>query len=285
MMGAGHGDQRFYLGRRPRSGKIALMSKVMITGSAAGLGLLAARRLLASGNEVVLHARNDGRAREALAAAPKASEVVIGDLASIAQTRAIADQANRLGPFDAIIHNAGVGYQERRIETVDGLEHVFAINVLAPYLLTALIEPPKRLVYLSSGMHLGGEPDLTDLQWKRRRWNGAQAYSDSKLFDVVLAFAIARRWPAVLSNAVDPGWVATRMGGPGAPDDLKRGAETQVWLVVSDDAAARVSGAYFYHRRRRQTHPAAHDPALQDALLDACEQLTGTEIPSGIRAQ
>src|SRR3989454_5526440 len=189
------------------------MSKVLVTGSSDGLGLMAAKRLIAAGHEVVLHARNEGRARDATAAAPKAHGVVVGDLASIAETRALAEQANRLGPFDAVIHNAGVGDRERRIETVDGLEHIFAINVLAPYLLTALIDQPRRLVYLSSGMHQGGNPDFDDLQWKRRRWSGMQAYSDPKLFDAALAFAIARRWPLALSNAVDPGWVPTKMGG------------------------------------------------------------------------
>ena len=252
--------------------------KVLITGSADGLGLMAAQRLLAAGHDVALHARNEARGGQALAAAPGASAVLIGDLASIAETRALADQANRLGVFDAVIHNAGVGYQERRVETVDGLEHVFAINALAPYLLTALIEPPTRLVYLSSGMHRGGEIDFTDLQWKRRRWNGAQAYSDSKLFDVLLAFAVARRRPSVHSNAVDPGWVATKMGGRGAPDDLGRGSETQAWLAVSQDPKALVSGAYFHHKRRQEVHPAAHDPAAQDGLLAACAELTGNSM-------
>jgi NAD(P)-dependent dehydrogenase (short-subunit alcohol dehydrogenase family) len=255
------------------------MSKVLITGSSDGLGLMAATRLIAAGHEVVLHARNQGRARDAQARAPKAYGVVVGDLASIVETRGLADQANRLGPFDAIIHNAGVGDREQRIETVEGLEHIFAINVLAPYVLTALIEQPKRLIYLSSGMHLGGDPDLTDLQWKRRRWNGSQAYSDSKLFDAVLALALARRWPEVRSNAVDPGWVATRMGGPGAPDDLDLGSETQVWLAVSQDSAAIVSGAYFYHKRRQDIHPAAHDVTIQDGLLAACAELSGTPMP------
>src|SRR5712691_12510538 len=138
------------------------MSKVLITGSSDGLGRMAALRLLADGHEVILHARNQGRARDAQAAAPKAHGVVVGDVASIAETRGLADQANRLGPFDAVIHNVGVGNHERRIETVDGLEHIFAINVLAPYLLTALIMQPKRVVYLSSGMHRGGDPDFTD---------------------------------------------------------------------------------------------------------------------------
>jgi NAD(P)-dependent dehydrogenase (short-subunit alcohol dehydrogenase family) len=256
------------------------VSKVLITGSSDGLGLVAAQRLLAAGHEVVLHARNQGRARDAQTAAPRAHGVVVGDLASISETRALADQANRLVPFDAVIHNAGVGNRERRIETVDGLEHIFAINVLAPYLLTALIEQPKRLVYLSSGMHRGGDLDLTDLQWKRRRWNGSQAYSDSKLLDAVLAFALARRWPTVRSNAVDPGWVATKMGGLGAPDDLELGSETQAWLAVSQDSAAMVSGAYFFHKKRQNSHAAARDVTLQNALLAHCQELTGTAMPA-----
>ena len=254
------------------------MSKVLITGSSDGLGLMAAQRLLAAGHEVVLHARNQARARDAQTAAPKAHGVVIGDLESIAETRGLADQANRLGPFDAVIHNAGVGDRERRIETVDGLEHIFAINVLAPYLLTALIKPPERLIYLSSGMHRYGDPDMTDLQWKRRRWNGSQAYSDSKLFDVMLAFAVARRWPAVRSNAVDPGWVATKMGGRGAPDDLGRGSETQAWLAVSEDSAAMVTAGYFYRKKQQNIHRAARDMTIQDTLLAACEELTGTPM-------
>ena len=256
------------------------MSRVLITGSSDGLGLMAAQRLLAAGLEVVLHARNQGRAGDARAAAPKAHGVAIGDLSSIDETRGLADQANRLGPFDAVIHNAGVGDRERRIETVDGLEHIFAINTLAAYLLTALIKQPKRLIYLSSGMHYGGRPDLSDLQWKRRRWNGSQAYSDSKLFDVMLAVAMARRWPAVKSNAVDPGWVATKMGGRGAPDDLGRGSETQAWLAVSDEPGATASGGYFYHKTRQETNPGARDVTNQEGLLAACEELSGTAMPA-----
>jgi NAD(P)-dependent dehydrogenase (short-subunit alcohol dehydrogenase family) len=259
------------------------MSRVLITGSSDGLGLMAAQRLLDRGHEVVLHGRNQKRARDAQAAAPKAYGVVIGDLASIVETRELADQANRLGPFEAVIHNAGVGNREGRIETVDGLEHIFAINTLAPYLLTALINQPRRLVYLSSGMHRGGDPDLADLQWKERRWNGSQAYSDSKLFDAMLAFAMARRWPSVRSNAVDPGWVATKMGGLGAPDDRGRGSETQAWLAVSQDSAALVSGAYFYHQKQQSTHPAARDVNIQERLLAACEELTGTPMPAPTR--
>jgi NAD(P)-dependent dehydrogenase (short-subunit alcohol dehydrogenase family) len=138
------------------------MSRVLITGSSDGLGLMAARLLADDGHQVTLHARNDARAAETRRAVPGAEAVVVGDLASIAEMRRIAEQVNALGTYDAVIHNAGVGYREPRVETIDGLEHIFAVNVLAPYLLTALIEPPGRLVYLSSGMHTGGDASLAD---------------------------------------------------------------------------------------------------------------------------
>lgn len=257
------------------------MARIMITGSADGLGQMAGRLLIGQGHEVVLHARSASRARDAEAGAPGAAGVLIGDLAVIGETVKLAEQAAAAGRFDAIIHNAGVGYrQPERIVTPDGLSNVFAVNVLAPYLLTALIPRPRRLIYLSSGMHTGGHPGLDDLQWERRRWNGSQAYADSKLFDVVLAFAVARRWPDVASNAVTPGWVATKMGGAGAPDDLSQGPVTQAWLAVSDDPAATVTGRYFYHQRPRETHPAATDESVQDGLLGACARLTGVTLPA-----
>jgi NAD(P)-dependent dehydrogenase (short-subunit alcohol dehydrogenase family) len=255
------------------------MARVLITGSSDGLGLMAARLLVTDGHEVTLHARNETRAADAHRALPDAAHVVIGDLASIAETRLVAEQTNALGRYDAVIHNAGVGYRERRrVETVDGLCHVFAINVLAPYVLTALVTPPDRLVYLSSGMHRGGDPDLSDLQWERRSWNGSQAYSDSKLFDVILAFAVARRWSSVLSNALEPGWVPTKMGGPGAPDDMSKAPVTQAWLAVSNDPAAKVSGQYFYHQRPLQAHPDANDPAVQEGFLAVCARLAGVDL-------
>jgi NAD(P)-dependent dehydrogenase (short-subunit alcohol dehydrogenase family) len=257
------------------------MARILITGSTDGLGLMAAELLADSGHRVVLHARNEQRASAARAHLPAAEHVVIGDLESIEGMRLVAEQANALGRFDAVIHNAGVGYREpRRRETIDGLSHVFAINVLAPYLLTALITRPSRLVYLSSGMHRGGDPDLSDLQWVKRGWNGAQAYSDSKLFDVVLAFAVARRWPGVPSNALEPGWVPTKMGGPGAPDDLSLAPVTQVWLAVSDDPAATVTGGYFYHQRPRDVNPAADALDVQNGLLDRCADITGLVLPT-----
>jgi NAD(P)-dependent dehydrogenase (short-subunit alcohol dehydrogenase family) len=256
------------------------MARVLVTGSADGLGLMAAQLLIADGHEVTLHARSEQRAAAALASAPGAQAALAGDLASIAEVRALAASANRSGRFDAVIHNAAVGYREPRLETVDGLEHTFAINVLAPYLLTALLERPRRVVYLSSGMHRGADGDTGDLQWRRRSWNGSQAYADSKLWDAVLAFAVARLWPDVASNAVEPGWVATKMGGPGAPDDLTLGAVTQAWLAVSEEPAALESGRYLYHQRPRETNPAVVDEQVQERLLEACAALTATALPA-----
>jgi NAD(P)-dependent dehydrogenase (short-subunit alcohol dehydrogenase family) len=257
------------------------MSRVLITGSADGLGREAAKQLVHGGHEVVLHARDEVRAQEALAGVPGATAAVPGDLFSITSTRALADRINDAGPFDAIIHNAGIGYREAtRRATEDGLEHVFQTNVLAPYLLTALVNRPARLIYLSSGLHRSGDPDLADLQWKHRHWDGYQAYADSKLFDAVLAAAVARRWPDVISNSVDPGWVRTKMGGPSAPGAIGPGSDTQVWLATSNDPLAVQSGRHFHHRGRRETHPAVADLAVQDGLLAACFELTGQAITS-----
>lgn len=256
------------------------MGRVLITGSSDGLGLLAGRRLAADGHAVTLHARNPERAAAAREALPGVEEVLVGDVSTIEGIRGVAGQAEARGRFDAVVHNVGVGSREpRRVETSDGLSQLFVVNVLAPYLLTALIRPPDRLVYMSSGMHLGGAPDFEDLQWARRPWNASQAYADSKLLDVALAFAVARLWPAVRSNAVNPGWVPTRMGGRNAPDDLELGALTQAWLAVSDDRDARVSGQYFFHERPHDVHPASRTAGVQEKLLEACAALTGTELP------
>ena len=256
------------------------MARIFITGSSTGLGLMAAQLLISQGHTLVLHGRDQARGRAALAEAAGADAVVVGDLETLAGMRAVAEAANRHGRFDAIIHNAAIGYREpRRVETVDGLSQLFAVNVLAPYVLTVLMQRPDRLVYLGSGMHHGAAPVLDDLLWKRRRWNGAAAYAESKLHDTVLAYAVARHWPDVLSNALEPGWVPTRMGGPGAPDDMDQAHQTQAWLAVTDDAAARVSGSYFFHLQTREPNPAVHDEQVQEGLLAACATLSQVAFP------
>jgi NAD(P)-dependent dehydrogenase (short-subunit alcohol dehydrogenase family) len=256
------------------------MARVFVTGSADGLGQLAAELMVTNGHQVVLHARNEERAAVARSKVPGAQSVVIGDLSSIEATRSVAEQVNRLGQFDAIIHNAGVGgWDSRRVDTVDGLPQIFAVNSLAPYILTVSINKPKRLVYLSSGMHQSADAELDDLTWTRRAWNGSRAYSESKLYDVALAFAVARKWQDVLSNAVDPGWVPTRMGGRGAPGNLNDGRKTQVWLATSEERAAKVTGGYFHHLTLHAPNQLAKDHAIQDRFLAECARLSGVPFP------
>jgi NAD(P)-dependent dehydrogenase (short-subunit alcohol dehydrogenase family) len=256
------------------------MARILITGSSTGLGLMTGQLLIAQGHTVVLHGRNQARADAALASAPGAAAAIVGDLGRMREVHGLAEAGNRLGRFDAIIHNAGVGYREpRRQETEDGLSHIFAVNVLAPYALTALLRRPDRLVYLSSGMHHGASVDFADLPWTKRRWHGAQAYAESKLYDVILAFAVARRWPDAKVNALEPGWVPTRMGGPNAPDDISKAHVTQAWLAVSDDPLACTSGEYFFHQKLRAPNPATRNTQFQEQLISACARLSGVSLP------
>jgi NAD(P)-dependent dehydrogenase (short-subunit alcohol dehydrogenase family) len=254
------------------------MARVLITGSTAGLGRAAARDLLDDGHEVVLHARDSARAESVADLARRAAGVVVGDLSSADDTRGVADQANAIGGIDAVIHNAAIYIDPRRVATLEGHARTLAVNVLAPYVLTAWISRPSRLVYMSSGMHRDGDASLRDIDWTARRWSGVQAYSDSKLFITALALAVARRRPDVRANAVDPGWVPTRMGGLGAPDDLELGHLTQTWLAVSDHPGAAGTGGYWYHQRRRSPAAAALDESFQDALLAELTRLTGVHL-------
>lgn len=255
------------------------MTRIFITGSADGLGRAAARSLIGAGHEVVLHARSAARAADLGELAKRAAGVIVGDLSSARETLDVAEQVNDLGAMDAVIHNAGVYTSSRRVVTVDGHAQTLAVNVLAPHLLTATIRRPARLIYLSSGMHRSGDSSLSDLDWTARRWSWMQAYCDSKLFVTALAFAVARAWPGVFSNAVDPGWVPTKMGGPGATDDLELGHRTQEWLATSDDPDALVTGGYWFHQRRQAPAAAAEDEDFQNRLLEELARLTAVRLP------
>jgi NAD(P)-dependent dehydrogenase (short-subunit alcohol dehydrogenase family) len=254
------------------------MARVFITGSTDGLGRAAARALIEQGHQVVVHARSRERARAFGDLASRVAAVVVGDLSSAAETGSIADQVNAIGRMDAVIHNAGVYATPGRAPTPEGHATILAVNSLAPYLLTALIERPRRLVYLSSGMHRGGVASLRDIDWIERRWNASQAYSDSKLYVTAFAFAVARRWPDVLSNAVDPGWVPTKMGGAGAPDDFDMGYLTQTWLASSEEPEATVSGRYWHHRQTHAPASQVSDAAFQDQLSARLAELTGVSL-------
>jgi NAD(P)-dependent dehydrogenase (short-subunit alcohol dehydrogenase family) len=243
------------------------MATIFITGSADGLGQLAAKALIAQGHKVVLHARNEKRGQEALDSVPGAESVVTADLASRDETKQLASKVNALGKFDAVIHNAGV-YQA-------SAEEIFAVNTVAPYILTCLIQRPERLVYLSSGMHMQGRAKLESIKTNISRIT----YSDSKLHVLMFCMAVARKWPEVYANALDPGWVPTKMGGQGAPDDLQKGYETQVWLAVSDDEKAKVSARYFHHQEESRHNPEADDVRLQERFLSLCKEITGISFP------
>lgn len=254
------------------------MSRIFVTGSTDGLGRAAAQTLMNDGHRVVLHARSHERAATVSDLARRADGIVVGDLTSAAETRHLSEQVNAIGCMDAVIHNAGIYTTVGRAPTAEGHPSILAVNTLAPYLLTALIERPKRLIYLSSGMHRGGAGSLRDLEWTQRRWDATRAYSESKLHVVSLTLAVARHWPEVRSNAVDPGWVPTKMGGPGAPDDLEMGHLTQTWLAASDDPAANVTGRYWHHRQTQTPEPEASDPTFQDRLMERLEKLTGVTL-------
>ena len=243
------------------------MARIFITGSAGGLGQLAAKMLIDLGHQVVLHARNAERGHEAIRKVPQAETVVTGDLLNIEETKYLAREVNELGTFDAVIHNAGV-YQA-------SAKDIFAVNTLAPYILTCLVLKPKRLIYLSSGMHLQGHSKLD----KFKTDISHITYSDSKLHVLMLCMAVARKWPHVYSNTVDPGWVPTKMGGRGAPDDLRKGYETQVWLAASNDEKAKLSGRYFFHEKERHHNPEADNVPLQERFLDLCREITGVSLP------
>ena len=254
------------LAAAPVQGQPMRKSRVFITGSADGLGKGAAEELMAQGHDVVVHVRSQARMPAVKALVDRGAVATVGDLADPGQIRDLARQVNALGRMDAVIHNAGV----------NSGPHILMVNTVAPYLLTALIQRPGRLVYLSSQMHRSGRAELAGMDFSGRTPTGS--YSDSKLFVTALAAAVARRWPDVYSNSVNPGWVPTRMGGSGAPDDLRLGHVTQAWLAASDDAEAKTSGGYWFHQKREKPHPAVNDVAFQDKLLAALAAATGTRL-------
>jgi NAD(P)-dependent dehydrogenase (short-subunit alcohol dehydrogenase family) len=239
------------------------MARIFVTGSSDGLGRMAAEALLRDGHEVIVHARSEARLKSVRELIDRGAVAVVGDLSIRTQVRGLATAVNELGVLDAVIHNAGVSKGPSLVP----------VNIVAPFLLTALMHRPRRLIYLSSSMHTSGRPQLTGIDW-----DGAEAtvtYSDTKLFVTTLSAAVARLWPDVKSNAVDPGWVPTKMGGPHASDDLDLGHLTQEWLATSDDSQALTSGGYWRHQKRRRPHAAVEDVQFQNALLAALAQHTG----------
>ena len=238
------------------------MARILVTGSAQGIGRNTAAALLDDGHDVLVHVRAHGR-RDAVAdLLERGAGCVVGDLSRPDDVRDLAYQVVRLGGVDAIIHNAG---------SVD--RDVLAVNVIAPYLLTVLV-PAARHGFTSSSRPRGGRAALNGLVWRRDN----RGYSDAKLYVTALMAAVARLRPCVASHAVDPGWVPTRMGGASAPDPLELAHVTQVHLSTAPDDVVGCSGRYWHHMRTQRPAAAVGSQAFQDALLGALADETGAVL-------
>lgn len=258
-----------------QSSSTSTMARIFITGSSDGIGQAAAKILADQGHSVVLHARNADRAASTRQAVPKAETVLIGDLRSISETKKLAEEAR--GPFDAIIHNAGIGYgsTSSREVTADKISAVFAVNTLAPYILTCLMEKPtSRLLYMSSDSHYGGSEMLKNV-------TQSHSYSDSKLHDMMLANAFARRWGEDIQVvSMHPGWVRTKMGGTMAPGGMDKPAKALAdWAIGQGKLASLKSGAFFTTRGEESAHPGAGNVSKQEELLKICKEVSGVSIP------
>lgn len=240
------------------------MSRILVTGSTDGLGRATALSLLDDGHDVVVHARNAARAEAVADLVDRGAALVVADLADRDAVLAAARDLAAGPPVDVVVHNAGV---------ISGPSLV-PVNVVAPYLFTALLPSASRHVYLSSGMHRGGRPRLDGVDWSGR--TATNSYSDTKLFVTALTLAVAERRPDVVANAVDPGWVPTKMGGAGAPDDLELGHRTQEWLATAPEATP--SGGYWFHQQRQEPDPAALDRRFRDELVDTLARETGVAL-------
>jgi NAD(P)-dependent dehydrogenase (short-subunit alcohol dehydrogenase family) len=248
------------------------MATVCITGATDGIGLATAKVLSAAGHRVLVHARSELRGRPIVQGLDGDAHLVTGDLAQLAEVRTLAEQIAGHGPLDVLIHNAGVWVRgDTPRVSLDGFETTFAVNVLAPHLLTALIAErlSGRLIWLGSGMARSGRvrPDALAVERDPR-----QAYADSKACDVALAMAWGRRLPQVASAAVDPGWVKTKLASRGAPGDPQESADTLCYCAIEADLAR---APYWRDRRPVPVPQHLRDPALQDALAAACDRLAG----------
>ena len=242
------------------------MALILVTGASTGLGRLTAASLIQRGHDVVVHMRNEGSIAGATGL-ERAHTVLLGDLGRPDHALAIAEEANTIGAFDAVIHNAGV---------FSGPD-LFAVNVVAPYILTAAMRPAKRSIFVSSSMHMAGSIDLSAVDFDIARTG---SYEDSKLYVTTLAMLLAQRRPATMSHAVDPGWVPTRMGGPAATGSLESGHRTQEWLATThEDFVTPRTGGYWHHERASTPSRAAHDLRFQGRLAKKLAIHTGIPLP------
>jgi NAD(P)-dependent dehydrogenase (short-subunit alcohol dehydrogenase family) len=259
------------------------MGRILITGSTDGFGLEAARQLVERKHEVYIHARSPQRAEDAKAKCPGAAGVLIADLTTVAETRKLAEEANSIGTFDAVILNAGLLYGDFRATELGVPAQVF-VNLVAPYMLASIMKHPKRLVFIASVLHHETKnTDIKDIFWLERgekEWNDFQAYCDSKFHVVLLVNAIAKRLKdeGVSVTAVHPGYVPTKLAGKDAPGKLEDGVETYVMLAEGDYDTS-LTGVYFDPKKERgQPHALTQDEDLQEKVVKACEELTGLKL-------
>lgn len=247
------------------------MARIFITGSSDGIGSRAAKALVQRGHNVTLHARNAQRAEDAKSACPGAEDCLIADLSSTSAVESLAEQLNSKGPWDAIIHNAGVMRISANSKGPEGLPTLFATNTLAPYMLSCLVKPPKNLVFLSSQLHQGGDASLKDLK--------NAGYSDSKLHNTMMAFWFAKQkaYAETRVSSLDPGWVKTKMGGSGASDDIDLSVADYVALAEGGLAEAG-KGTHWYHGRERSSHKGASDEGSQEKLIGELMEISGVKL-------
>jgi len=273
---------------------------VLITGGTGGIGRAAAIGLSSMGARVGITGRDRARAEAAAAAIARESgnpaiDIFVADMSSQADVRRLAGEVlAAYGRLDVLLNNVG-GFWAHRHVTADGLEHTFALNHLAPFLLTSLLldrliaSAPARIVTVSSGAQSMGKIDFDDLMGERK-YSGQQAYNQSKLANVMFTYELARRLEGsgVTATVLHPGVTST---GFGAEDMARgwgplialmrpfmkspeRGAETPIYLASSPEAEG-VSGRYFANRKAKKSHASSYDTATTGRLWDASEDLVG----------
>ena len=249
------------------------MAKILVTGSSDGIGLAAAKLLSEQGNQVWLHARNAQRGDDARSGCPKAAGVLIGDLTSKQGITDFAAEAKKNGPWESVIHNAGIGASKQG-KTAEGLGTIFTVNSLAPYMLTCLMDKPKKLLYLSSGAHYSGSSDLSNFEHVTKE----SGYSDSKLHDIWIANAVARRWKGVQSCSMDPGWIKTNMGGSNATGHVSTPAKAIADFVDGKLSIGDRTGVYLNQSKEEEPLAAASDEKKQDQLFALLEKVSGLKL-------
>lgn len=257
------------------------MVRILITGSTDGFGLEAARQLVQRNHTVYLHARSQERAEDAKAKCPGAAGVLIADLTSVTETRKLAEEANAIGVFDAVILNAGLLYGPFQKTPDTGVPAMPFVNVVAPYILACLLKQPKRLIFIGSVLHREANTNLKDIFWFERgekEFQDFQAYCDSKLHVMLLANAVAWRFNGTSVTSVHPGYVATKLGGEGGTDKLKDGVETYV-MLAEGDYDQNLTGVYFEPKKKIGA-PLAEtaNEDLQEVVVKACEDVTGLQL-------